>query len=298
MPNLKMSSFRRSGSANATHRKKPRRNAPASSVSFNPNQDGSPKAQGSTNPSKTVEIGVNPITKGNTKWATKKLTSSQRLAQAAERTIKAAEEAAGKPLPSLREKKFPVRLRRKMPKRKRAGANNNTKPGVFSTFTLNKDPDCSEYMPYDDVSYPRLRMKQASGQAFSELESMWMVGFIHHNKKTKDVETAKQLEPFLRLPGSTVLPGTVEKDLRALTEKNLTEMKSELSPRFKDPNEIHDPSARDSRTKMSGEERYRLNELGDELVKKVRIGQTGRRAGGQAGRRTDGLHNSARGLRS
>ncbi|GMH62608.1 hypothetical protein TrRE_jg12385 [Triparma retinervis] len=123
-------------------------------------------------------------------------------------------------------------------------------------------------MPYDDVSYPRLRMKQTSGQAFSELESMWMVGFIHHNKKTKDVETAKELEPFLRLPGSTVLPGTVEKDLRVLTEKNLTEMKSELSPRFKDPNEIADPSARDSRTKMSGEERYRLNELGDELVKK------------------------------
>jgi hypothetical protein len=82
------------------------------------------------------------------------------------------------------------------------------------------------------------------------------------------VETAKELEPFLRLPGSTVLPGTVEKDLRVLTEKNLTEMKSELSPRFKDPNEIADPSARDSRTKMSGEERYRLNELGDELVKK------------------------------
>mmetsp|Transcript_9918 Transcript_9918/g.20190 ORF Transcript_9918/g.20190 Transcript_9918/m.20190 type:complete len:962 (-) Transcript_9918:30-2915(-) len=266
MPNLKMSSFRRSGSAEAKSRKKPRRQPPTESVQFKPNQNGSPKGN---NAGKTVEIGVNPITAGNTKWATKKLTSSQRLAQAAERTIKAAEEAAGKPLPSLREKKFPVRLRRKMPKRRRNTGSNSAKPGVFSTFTLNKDPDCSEYMPYDDVSYPRLRMKTGNeGQAFSELESMWMVGFIHHNKKTKDVETAKELEPFLRLPGSTVLPGTVEKDLRAVTEKNLTEKKSELSPRFKDPDEIDDPSARDSRTKMSDEERVRLNELGDELVKK------------------------------
>ena len=145
---------------------------------------------------------------------------------------------------------------------------NNSKPGVFSTFTLNKDPDCSEYMPYDDVSYPRLTMRKTEAQAFSELESMWMVGFIHHNKKTKDEEMSKELRPFLRLPGSTVLPGTVEKDLREVAAKNLSERKSELSPRFKDSDEIQDTSEKDSRTKMSDKERLRLNELGDELVKK------------------------------
>jgi hypothetical protein len=116
--------------------------------------------------------------------------------------LQAAEAAAGHPLPSLRQKKFPVRLRKKMSKRKRP-----VQKGVFSTFTLNKDPDCSQYMPYDDVSYPRLQQQAKGTDSMSELESMWMVGFLHHNKKTKDEESAKELRPFLRLPGSEVLPG-------------------------------------------------------------------------------------------
>ena len=96
-------------------------------------------------------------------------------------------------LPELHEKKFPVRLRRKMPRRKRPRPADGN--GVFSTFTLNKDPDCSQYMPYDDVSYPKLQAKVShGGDAMSELESMWMVGFLHHNKKTKDEEQVRRTE--------------------------------------------------------------------------------------------------------
>jgi hypothetical protein len=100
---------------------------------------------------------------------------------------------------------------------------------VFNTFVLNKDPDCSEYMPYDDVSYPRLRQdKDRETQAFAELESLWMVGFLHHNKKSNDGDKAKELQPFLRLPGSTVLP-QVEKDLSRIIDKDLASKIEEVS---------------------------------------------------------------------
>ncbi|GMH99477.1 hypothetical protein TrVE_jg3868 [Triparma verrucosa] len=211
---------------------------------------------------KTVNISA-----GNTKWAAKKLTDGQRLKRAAQATIKAAEAAAGHPLPSLRQKKFPVRLRKKMSKRKRP-----VQKGVFSTFTLNKDPDCSQYMPYDDVSYPRLQQQAKGTDSMSELESMWMVGFLHHNKKTKDEESAKELRPFLRLPGSEVLPGRVERDLTKIIEKDMVEKKEELTPRFEE--DAQGREKRDNRSKMSEKESYRLNELGDELVtKKRKIGK-------------------------
>ena len=101
-------------------RKKPRRasqfsstggfqgnNSMSSRFGHTPNQDGSPPGGGDAlgggnlNAS-AAGLGMNA---GKTKWASKTLTSAQRLARAAEATIKAAEEAAGKPLPSLREKK-------------------------------------------------------------------------------------------------------------------------------------------------------------------------------------------------
>ena len=43
------------------------------------------------------------------------------------RLLQAAEAAAGHPLPSLRQKKFPVRLRKKMSKRKKRTTNPNKK---------------------------------------------------------------------------------------------------------------------------------------------------------------------------
>ena len=78
-------------------------------------------------------------------------------------------------------------------------------------------------------------------------------------------------EPFLRLPGSTVLP-EAEKDMRKVADKNLRSKISAnpTSPRFKDPNLPIDYSQNDNRSKMSDVERMRLNELGDELVKKKR----------------------------
>jgi len=160
---------------------------------------------------------------------------------------------------------------------------------VFSTFNLNKDPSCSSYMPYDDVSYPKLRHSKMSAgnntdelgmevpppggtndknpQAFAELDSMWMVGFLHHNKKMKDEEQSKELEPFLRLPGSTVLP-EAEKEMRKVAERNLKGRieKLGLEPRFDEGDKKGGRS--DNRSKMSDEERMRLDELGDLLVKK------------------------------
>jgi hypothetical protein len=202
---------------------------------------------------------------GKSKWASKTLTDAQRLAKAAAATRAAAEQAAGKALPSLAPKA--PRARRKIPKRRGGAApGGGDEMGVFNTFVLNKDPDCSAYMPYNDVSYPRLQNEKREKQAFAELESLWMVGFLHHNKKTKSEEVAKDLQPFLRLPGSTVLP-RVEKDLSKVIEKDLVNKRNDLSPRIYDPNDVRDPSEKDNRTKMSDEERMRLDQLGDQLVK-------------------------------
>ena len=111
----------------------------------------------------------------------------------------------------------------------------------------------------------------------SELDSMWMVGFLHHNKKTTDGAEAAELRPFLRLPGSTVLPGRVEGELRRVVEREERRLEEELTPRFEEAGGKPDANRNDNRTKMSSKESHRLNELGEELVTKKR--KIGRRSG-------------------
>jgi len=335
MPNLSVTEFHtRSSSANGHEPTNKRRRR-------NSNQGNSPSKSPSNQPFNNQSHVATTATKATSKWASKTLTDSQRLAKAALKTRNAAEAAAGKPLPSLAPKKSRYR---KIAARK---SQHTHQTGVFNTFVLNKDPDCSEYMPYDDVSYPRLQTEKREKQAFAELESMWMVGFLHHNKKTKDKDvsqelqvrphkprarrrerskrgdlivprpsqtlprsslcshlcaeiniccshcpplfsdaaqkrplftpltpllthTCSSLQPFLRLPGSTVLP-QVEKDLSKIIEVQLVRKKEEFSPRIPDPQAMFDPTAQDHSMKMSDKERMRLDQVSAKHKERVAL---------------------------
>ena len=66
---------------------------------------------------------------------------------------------------------------------------------------------------------------------------------------------SKELRPFLRLPGSDVLPGKVETDLRKVIEKDEAQKKEELTPRFEEEGQELAADRNDNRTKMSEKER-------------------------------------------
>lgn len=121
--------------------------------------------------------------------------------------------------------------RKRKPKRrrrKRTEAEND----LFTSFTLNRDPENSKYLPYDEVVYPKLFNRprearrprrddkssffaptsKASDEALrlaaaAELDSMWVVGFVENARRHQKDLLLRELRDFVRLPGSTVLPG-------------------------------------------------------------------------------------------
>lgn len=132
------------------------------------------------------------------------------------------------------------RVRRR--RRKRTEAEND----IFTSFTLNRDPENSKYLPYDEVVYPKLfnrpreaqlppaalknaparQRREGDGEvaatgrapaeggggslplaAAAELDNMWVVGFVENARRHQKDLLLKELRDFVRLPGSTVLPG-------------------------------------------------------------------------------------------
>eukprot|EP00752_Nemacystus_decipiens_P005346 g4847.t1 len=128
---------------------------------------------------------------------------------------------------------------------------------LFTSFTLNRDPQNSKYLPYDEVVYPKLfnRPKEARRRplplpktspipgvgprrigkvaaaleaitkrtvgddheedkaalamvAAAELDNMWVVGFVEDARRNQKDLLLRDLRDFVRLPGSTVLPGS------------------------------------------------------------------------------------------
>lgn len=127
--------------------------------------------------------------------------------------------------------------------RKRTGAEND----LFTSFTLNRDSENSKYLPYDEVVYPKLfnrphevqipraapknaplGQRREGGEravgtgwtpveggggflpsaAAAELDNMWVVGFVENARRYQKDLLLKELRDFVRLPGSTVLPGS------------------------------------------------------------------------------------------
>lgn len=101
---------------------------------------------------------------------------------------------------------------------------------LFTSFTLNRDPENSKYLSYNEVIYPKLFNRPTSWRsmaptrgtlvngkggkrdshldAAAEMDSMWMVGFIEDARRHQKDTLLKELKYFIRLPDSTVLPNS------------------------------------------------------------------------------------------
>ena len=147
----------------------------------------------------------------------------------------------------------PKKKKSKQRPRRRTEAEND----LFTSFTLNRDPQNSKYLPYDEVVYPKLfnRPKEARRRplpppktspaassarprigkvaaaleaiatrtagddhegdkatlamvAAAELDNMWVVGFVEDARRNQKDMLLRDLRNFVRLPGSTLLPGS------------------------------------------------------------------------------------------
>jgi hypothetical protein len=50
----------------------------------------------------------------------------------------------------------------------------------FTGFVLNKDPSCSQYMPFDAIYFPKLFNKITQKTPPEAIDSLWMLGFEDH----------------------------------------------------------------------------------------------------------------------
>ena len=87
------------------------------------------------------------------------------------------------------------------------------KKAVFVELPLTLDEGTAKYLPYSRVSFPRLSTgssNQSSMQAKSELESMWVVGMLDHQRQIQLKDGLNDIKHFLSMPEGRILPGAVE----------------------------------------------------------------------------------------
>ena len=87
------------------------------------------------------------------------------------------------------------------------------KKAVFVELPLTLDEDTAKYMPYSRVSFPKLSLasgSQSTMQAKAELDSMWVVGMLDHQRQIQLEDGLHDLSHFLKLPDGRILPGAVE----------------------------------------------------------------------------------------
>eukprot|EP00953_Heterococcus_sp_UTEX-ZZ885_P036900 18993-Heterococcus_DN1.PRE.4 len=108
-------------------------------------------------------------------------------------------------------------------RRRRRSAPEAVSPQVdqlFSTFVLNRDKANSKYLPYDKVCYPKLSSDLqhviSPDEAAAHVSSLWVVGQIQQSGRVQRELLAKELQQFLGLPDSDLVPGAGSA-LRALS---------------------------------------------------------------------------------
>mmetsp|Transcript_3778 Transcript_3778/g.4155 ORF Transcript_3778/g.4155 Transcript_3778/m.4155 type:complete len:169 (+) Transcript_3778:97-603(+) len=77
--------------------------------------------------------------------------------------------------------------------------NNNTtspaKSDYFSSFVLNRDPNCSQYMPFNEVFYPNLFNPLIDSNNPHSIDMVWMLGFQHDAlHKSIEVKVKKEFK--------------------------------------------------------------------------------------------------------
>ena len=54
----------------------------------------------------------------------------------------------------------------------------------FTGFVLNKDPSCSQYMPFDEIFFPKLFNKTTKQSPPETIHHLWMLGFEDHVQRS------------------------------------------------------------------------------------------------------------------
>lgn len=75
---------------------------------------------------------------------------------------------------------------------------NTTSPAksdYFSSFVLNRDPNCSQYMPFNEVFYPNLFNPSIDRNNPHSIDMVWMLGFQHDAlHKSIEVKVKKEFK--------------------------------------------------------------------------------------------------------
>ena len=85
------------------------------------------------------------------------------------------------------------------------------KEELFSHYVLNKDPEASKYMPYDEVAYPSLVRKardvgELQESAPQELEHLYFAGHLDYLRRTEQKRVQASFKPSWRLLGAGCCP--------------------------------------------------------------------------------------------
>ena len=61
----------------------------------------------------------------------------------------------------------------------------------FTAFELNKDPRCSQYMPFDEVFFPKLFTPKAELAPPESINSLWLLAFEDHANRSVNKPVVK-----------------------------------------------------------------------------------------------------------
>ena len=88
----------------------------------------------------------------------------------------------------------------------------------FTGFVLNKDPACSQYMPFDEIYFPKLFNKETQQAPPETLQNLWMLGFEDHvyrshQPKTEHANSSIEMDVSVASsPTKRVQPGKQKKN--------------------------------------------------------------------------------------
>lgn len=89
-------------------------------------------------------------------------------------------------------------ITKKTVKSDRNGNNNTISPmksDYFSSYVLNRDPNCSQYMPFNEVFYPNLFNPLIDSNNPHSIDLVWMLGFQHDAlHKSIEVKVKKEFK--------------------------------------------------------------------------------------------------------
>lgn len=85
---------------------------------------------------------------------------------------------------------------------------------IFHHFSLTRDADTQKYMPYKRLAFPQLSAVTNKRTNVTELQNMWLVGFLDHEREELHETGLAELSHFRNMPGGRLLPGAVDHVLR------------------------------------------------------------------------------------